>query len=232
MIVRRDIGKAVLGDYSEMTAAAAFIVAGYEVAFPFGNQYRWDMVVRESLDAEWQAVQVKTVPRLRGGENPTLHVHRQDKAKSPYTEKDVQLLVAVHPESGTLWKVPVAYFSGTTKIKLPDEYLWRGRIERDRPVLSIKRVRVSLEGVHSKQSEQRSAIRLGLPTTKPEWISEATWGMTVRWCNGEGYKFIGKSYGLTQSRIRERIFRGLARLGLKELPAFLKNVRFANQERE
>ncbi len=201
-----------LGDYSEMTVAAAFIARGYEVALPFGNSHRWDMVVRESAAGPWQSVQVKTIPRVKEGTNPALHVHRQNKERSPYTVDDIQLLVAIHPETGTMWKVPIEFFAGRKKIKLNDEHVWAGSIERT--LVVGKNPTVSLKSLHARQAEERSAIKCALPD-KPATMSDDTWAMVLRWCNGYGFKLIAKDYSICTAAVAERVKRALKRVGLR-----------------
>lgn len=232
MISRNKLNNGSLGDYCELLSASAFIAAGYEVAFPYGNQYGWDFLVSEAMSGVWFRVQVKTCKALENGDNPAAHIYRGDKNKSNYTEKDMDILVVVHPETGTMWKVPIREFAGTRRVELRDEFVWSGNVVRQSSPLSgekkdlvIARLQRTLEVTHVRQAEERASIKASLPVEQPDCIAKDTWDMVTRWCDGQGYKKISNDYKTTHAAIRQRIIRGLRRLGAAPLPeSFLKSL--------
>lgn len=232
---RDGMAKGVLGDYSELIVAAAFMAEGVEVAFPFGNQHRWDMVIRRPNRGGWKTVQVKTIPRLSDGKSPIVSTTMQDKDKSPYTASDVDILIAVHPETGTLWMLTSDVFDGKRSIMLRDEDIWRGAVLRgSTPLAPITPIRIARKGVTAqrmadmkrvyvrKLEDQRAPVRAQLPVDRPEWCSVGNWEITKRWCSGDGYKGIGLEYAISPSAVRERIIRVLHRLSIRDLTDYMK----------
>lgn len=225
MISRDVLRKCDIGDYCELIVGAAFIAERADVAFPFGNQYKWDIVVREKGSREWLTVQVKTLSRLTGGEDTIVDVHMQDRKKSAYTKEDIDLLTVVHPETGTMWKVPIEEFSGKKRLHLADRFIWHGNVTRDRAplcerkhALNVGRNKDRLKDVHEAAAIDRSPIRNSLPINKPDDMGDHAWEMVNRWCRGEGYKAIGSTYGISHCAVRDRLIRSLRRLGAKGLP--------------
>jgi len=90
----------ISGKYSELMATAAFIADGRQVALPYGNQKDWDLLVQET-GREWLRVQVKTAALISQGGAAVVNMHRT------YSVDDVDLLVAVYPPTGTMWKIPI-----------------------------------------------------------------------------------------------------------------------------
>lgn len=229
MVSRVGIQKGALGDYGELIAAAAFLADRAEIAFPYGNQYKWDFLVREQDGCGWKSVQVKTVPKLSDGRGPkTLSVFHHGRQRLPYRLTDVDLIVAIHPETGTIWRIPAAVFDGRGNIALLDEYLWRGNVHREALPASSEcgeiRVQRQMAAVYDKFRSARATIRDGLPSERPGWLSVETWGMVGHWADGQGYKTISRKFDVTHARVRERIFRALNRLGLMaEIPASMRN---------
>ena len=176
-------------------------------------------------------VQVKTSKDLKNGDNPAVHIYRGDKNRTSYTESDLDLLVVVHPETGTMWRVPIYEFSGARRVVLQDRHVWQGNVVRQTTPLAerktdlvIKRLERRLEVTHERQAVERAAVRASLPVTQPAHISKETWDMVTRWSLGEGYKRISKDYETSQASIRQRIIRGLKRLGASSLPESFKKT--------
>ena len=192
-----------IGTYSELIVAAAFTATGCEVAMPIGNQSDWDLIVRE--DGKWLTVQVKTVSASAKGGIPTLQM------RDPWKHLDCDLIVAVHPETGSLWRIiPV---DGRTSYGLRRELLWRGAIEAHAtPYCPTQKAFAILRS--ESLAEQRTHFRNRLPAEKPEYMSRETWEAIAKWCNGEGYKAIAKGLGISPIGARERIVRGLYRFGM------------------
>lgn len=217
---RKKLGKHNIGKYSEMLVCTALVGDGIEVALPFGNQQHWDILAKEP-DGVWQSIQVKTIGRITGHTIPPLHVSHGLK-DNPYMAAEVDIIIAVHPESGTMWKIPPAVFSGNNVLALSDDMLWKGWVDRSAPQVGTKlllpgkgqRKLPNMYSVHSGQAAKRSAIYEGLPKERPEWVSESSWQMALDWCRGEGYTIIGQRYDVNPSAVRERVMRVLYRLSL------------------
>lgn len=217
MLKREQLTTEKVGRYSELIATAAFVVDGAEVALPYGNQPCWDLVVRYPGGA-WTTVQVKTASRERQCGYPVIGTSRGGRTKGRYRIEDMDLAVIVHPETGSLWKIPSEVFCNRTTIILNEEYLWRGSIEITATPFAEgpKAIMVPRRNSRVHLANARSEIRARVPDVKPTWVSESSWEVTKRWCGGDGYKVIAKDMGVTQCAIRERILRVLHRLGLAD----------------
>ena len=219
------------GAYSELLVAAAFIADGFDVGLPFGNQAGWDLVVR-GPESVWITVQVKTVSPLEGRAYPRISLsragrkgkQRNGELRGRYTERDADLIVAVHPETGTLWKVPACEFSGRGGIRLVQDFIWRGNISEEsfplgKPPRAISVIaRAAIEKQSRSLFEERAAVRNLLPAERPEWASSKSWALTKGWCEGAGYKSLGAGVGICGPAARERVVRVLSRLGLMNMP--------------
>lgn len=221
MLSRRGLTSNSIGEYSEMIVGAAYIAEGAEVAFPFGNQPGWDMVVRLPGGA-WERVQVKTIPVLSGRKYPVLALALAGKRRGRgYTSTEADVIVAIHPESGTMWRVPSDVFTGKKRMRLDPEFLWRGSIKEtsmplccDPDPLEVKRVGPWL----AKQAGERSVLREQLPEIMPEWMPGLTWEMIHKWADGHGWKTIAADFGISAPAVRERVLRALNRLSIRDLP--------------
>lgn len=235
MISRLELSSKGIGDYSELLVAAAFVASGAQVAMPFGNQRGWDLLVLEKEDKSWKSVQIKTVGRIKGGQSPSIQSSRGYNGKAAYSEDDIDLMVAVHPETGTLWRLTPLVFGGKRRINLSDECVWRGSIDRSTTPLAdgkplkvqrdLSKMAQDMKRIYREQADKRASMLAALPVERPEWASVASWDMAKRWCSGEGYKSIAKDYKITHSAARERVIRVLYRLSVRDLTTYMKRDR-------
>lgn len=214
MVTKAGLSTYSIGTYSEMIAAAAFIASGCEVAFPISNAKAWDLVVRWP-EGQWQSVQVKTAHLKKDGKYPAVSLKKQ---KEGMVSVGVDLLIAVDPTTGILWKIPVGDRGCRWGTKLGKEYLWRGAIEPEALPMSPEGKPMMVAGGLTP-AEERARIAASLPTERPEWASIETWGMVMRWAGGETCDVISKSAGSSSVAVYERIMRVFWRLGLVDPPA-------------
>lgn len=198
--------------YSELLTAATFVSENAHISFPPGNQAGWDLIVRPDSEKDWLRVQVKTVGELRNGESPTVQLSRRGH-RTTYGPDEIEVLVAVHPETGTLWKVPVEAIGGVRTLHLTDEYLWRGSVDHG----GMLRLVVKPNGT-IKRANARMVASERLPDEQPDWIQDSTWEMLHAWIAGRDFKAIAGDHGITRTNAKKRILRALNRLGLAELP--------------
>lgn len=224
MVVTRGISSYSVGTCSELMAAAAFSAEGCDVAFPISNARGWDMVVRLP-SGEWKSVQVKTGPLHRRKEFPTIQIARGGRAKRPvgsstrlgYDPDVVDYLVVVDITSEIIWKIPMIEVAGMKRVRLDEKYLWQGLVEYV-DCFKYKPRKPYVVQCRESQAEQRASIRQQLPHIQPEGMSDKTWRAILGWCDGLGYKTISKEFGVSISSVRERIFRGLYAMKLRNLP--------------
>lgn len=207
---RKLITRGSLGCYSELIAAAAFCAEGWEVALPMSRtQKGWDLVVRRA-GSSWVTVQVKTVG--------TAVSARVNMTKNEYAEGSFDLLVAIHPETGTLWRENAVDVIGKENFELNEDNLWRGVIQCSQlPATEVIKPYSTVR--REKLSNQRIQVREKLPRERPEWMKEKTWDSVVMWCNGATYKEISESIGASGPGAWERTRRALYRLGLVGIPS-------------
>lgn len=226
MVSRIGLPPNTLGTYSELAVALAFVARGCCVTLPFGNQPGWDLLVQEG--GVWLRVQVKTL-KLTPHALPFVSLIRHGRAgrnrdgalKGLITAADADVIIAVHPESGVMWRVPAVLFTGNA-VRLTVDLLWRGSIapaalplSASVPVMEMRlRSRLALAG-------DRQGIRDRLPADRPDNITEKNWTCVLNWCAGDGYKVLGLKQGISACAVRERVIRTLNRFGLAELPAAL-----------
>jgi len=217
--------KGIVGDYCEMVAAAAFIAGGAQLAKAWGTSPDWDFLVKEDGE-QWRSVQVKTVGRLNGhGDSPYVDLTRTAGAGC-YQVGDVDMVVGVYPETGAMWKVMPEAFAGARLLRLDDEWLWVGNVDRRSlpmsNVLALKIERKSRAGcisaVREKLQEERRGLWLGDLSERPDSVSAGTWDVFVMWMGGHGYKSIADKHGLTAPGVRDRMVRLCRRLGIKGGP--------------
>ncbi len=220
MFSRVGLDRNAIGKYSEMLAAAAFIAEGTQIALPYGNQAKWDMLILPRGETAWKSVQVKTVPVLNDC-SPYVVCYSHGRHKLPYVAGDVDLLVAVHPETGTMWIVPSDSFIGRNNVRLKDSYIWCGSVNR--ASLNVIRKPSDRTALFEKRSQARSELRSRLPDRKPTWASDDTWAMVTSWCSGAGYEAISGRYGISGVSVKERVARALHHIGLVMLPARYKS---------
>ena len=122
------------GDYSELLALARLVREGYDVAIPYGNQAGWDLLVE--IDGKWEKWQVKTARRSKPG-CKSLRVPCKrfrslgdgKRAFIKYEDGDFDILLAVQPDTGWMWKIPFRDIKGRDNIYLPDnsEFRWHNK---------------------------------------------------------------------------------------------------------
>ena len=205
MNTREKLSTYRIGTYSELIVAAAFTAVGCDVALPIGNQSNWDLVALE--DGKWITVQVKTVSDAIKTAIPILQI------RDPWKKNDFDLLVAVHPETGSLWKIKPR--EGVSSYSLREEFMWRGAIERTATPHNLEFKPFSVTRAENL-AEQRIEYMKRLPTEKPAKMSESTWFAVQKWCSGYGYSVIAKDLGISNIGTRERVVRGLYNLGIGE----------------
>lgn len=224
MSIRKVLKASRLGTYCELVAALSFISEDHDVAFPLGNQAGWDLLV--DIDGKWQRAQVRTVAPLKGL-TPALNLCRAGRSgknrtgglKPPFSAADMDCLIGVDPESGTMWMVPAAEFGIRKLIRLEERHLMQGSVVE--PVLPRSRPAMSIE-VRNRQNAKwgllRAGIKTKMPLDRPAEITEENWLLTHRWLDGESYRIICDSFAISPMAIRERIIRVLARCGVSDLP--------------
>jgi hypothetical protein len=129
-----------LSTYTELLACLAFARRGYEIAVPLPvgiAQKGWDMLVK--FDGEgYQRVQVKAA-RVKHGRvlvktcKQQLRRSTYTDVKIPYEGHEFDLLLAVEPDSGVMWLVPMSEVCGRTGVLLSGRVPWVG--ERELPTL-------------------------------------------------------------------------------------------------
>lgn len=134
------------------------------------------------------------------------------------------MIVAVHPETGSLWKFGPERFEGRRSVALREQDLWRGVMEWTASPL-VANVKPFLVLHRETLAEQRRSVREQLPIERPEDISEKSWQALRRWCEGYGYKALAKEMGISEAAVCERVRRALSRLGFMCLPGSMKRKR-------
>lgn len=194
---RKMLSTVGLGKYTELVAIAACVGDGLEVAVPYGNQRGWDFLVESGRN--WLRVQVKTA---RSGEScPYVQLNRMGNGKRSkgklsgvgYTAADVDEIMAVLPETGSVWRVPIAQASGKGLIRLTEAYLWKGQ----QPV------------VYGKVNEKRSRVLQLLPEAKPTALTVDNWEILLGYAAGKSQRQIAKGLGVTEQAIHERLARAI-----------------------
>ncbi len=189
------------GIYSELIAAAAFIAEGRQVAMPPVNQAGWDLLVHRS-GCEWDRVQVKTARMDTVLSAPSCQMRRT------YTSDDVDVIVLVFPPTGTIWKYPISEVSGVDSIKATNEFLWVGTHDAcgERMAMPVLSPPIPLDQERQKRGASfKLTLRMAMPSSRPENVTEETWEMLCEWISGHGYLTIGKRRGIHGSSVRERI---------------------------
>lgn len=91
------------GDIGELVAAQEFLRQGWHVAFPYGENMKYDLIVEK--EGIFKRVQVKSVyPR-----NGVLHVNCRSSnnwSVTSYTSNDIDLLAAVDLQSNKVYFIP------------------------------------------------------------------------------------------------------------------------------
>src|SRR3989338_8980659 len=93
------------GDIGELIAAQEFFRRGWHVAFPYGENAKYDLIIEK--DGICKRVQVKAVYPKNG----VLHVNCRSSnnwSVKSYSSKDIDLLVAVDLESNKVYFIPSA----------------------------------------------------------------------------------------------------------------------------
>lgn len=91
------------GDIGELIAAQEFLRRGWHVAFPYGENMKYDLIIEK--DATCKRVQVKAVYPRKG----VLHVNCRSSnnwSVKSYCSQDFDLLVAVNLESNQVYFIP------------------------------------------------------------------------------------------------------------------------------
>lgn len=211
-----------IGAYSELIAAAAFVASGAEVAYPMCSNPGWDLVVKE-FGGTWVTVQVRTIGKRAGKQTPYmgLRVKTKDGSQRP----NVDVFVAVCPQTGTIWKVPFAEAPGGHAMRLEEKHLWRGSIKRSATPLESPEEMVIVDqrisACRQRAEAQRDRLRLEREDVlrkmneglRPATVSEEAWEATLRWAKGEGFKSLGRSLGLSPAGVRVKVQRVLYRIG-------------------
>lgn len=207
----------ITGKYAESLAISAFIAARHEIAMPFGNQARWDLLVK--VDGVWLEVQIKSArivqrhvmfdrQRLSGKRARLEH-------KSRKPERDCDLTVAVLPETGTIWKISaVDIVAMPVVVTLSEKHLWiRGSITSDlidRPVALNPAEMAPAIVVQPRKVDRRNGIFL--PGERPEAISLLAWDSLQKYMAGHSINAIARQYGAHPSSVSERIERAVKHL--------------------
>ena len=187
------------GRFAELFSAAAFAADGVQLAFPLSiSQVGWDYLIL--MDGEWKRVQVKTAT-IRDTGAPRLVFDR------PVTLDEADLVVAVFPASGTLWKFPAEEVLGKKTFTLSDKWIWIGAKQEEfhmgPPVVFQRR---------SCTPSLKNRLSAVIPQSRPDEIKPENWDMLQLWINGLGYDKIAGRYGLNYSTVVERIRRSAFRI--------------------
>lgn len=195
------------GKYCETMALSAFIADGFGIAVPYGNQRGWDLLVK-SPDGRWCEVQVKiaTIGRTAGA-RVALTRGSASRRTIGYTQSDCDLIVAVLPETGAIWKIPISAASGKRSVALTKEHLWVGDQPRsllpDTPTIQYT----------PKNSKLRAMLRqVRIPAERPDKISERSWDFFLKFASGCSESAIAQQYALDPSSVHERLSRVFAHL--------------------
>lgn len=189
-----------LGKYSELLATAAFLAEGAQVAVPYGNQKDWDLLVQRDA-ATWLRVQVKTA-RRSGGQTIVKLCNKSGRCYSP---DDVDLLVAVLPETGDIWRMRIEEIAGKKTIGLASKQLW---ISGSGGSPRLK------EGERAKgflTKELRGRIAPWVAEAAPSGADLTNWDMVKLWSSGTKCHRIGEVFGFTIEATRDRITRTIRR---------------------
>jgi hypothetical protein len=110
-----------LGNTSEALVLTAFQFDGVPVALPFGCHERWDLVAK--IEGRWKAVQVKTAHHNQT--SGFAWSAKTNQGSESYTAEEIDLFVVVYPETGRMWRIPIADACGKITVSLDDKYLWK-----------------------------------------------------------------------------------------------------------
>lgn len=218
MVSRSGLSCNAIGTYSELAVALAFVAQGCCVTLPFGNQPGWDLLVQEG--GVWLRVQVKTVKPDAGARPSISHLKagrrghdRTGEVRGVYTAEDMDVIIAVHPETGVMWRVPSTAFGVAGSITLGEALLWRGGIAVTALPLTASEAQLQVRRtLRETLAVERTAG--ALPVDKPAWMTEENWACLSDWRSGLGYQAIGRKRSISAAAVAERIVRTLHRLGL------------------
>ena len=97
------------GKYCELLVLTRLTQEQKEIAIPYGTQKGWDILVWENT--KWEKWQIKTAcKRKRTADNIYVACRKSNRSgveKGKYKEGDFDYLVAVYPETGEMWKIPI-----------------------------------------------------------------------------------------------------------------------------
>lgn len=203
---RNDTGK-----ISEALVLAAFAMDGIPVALPYGGHDRWDLVAR--IDGRWQAIQVKTA---RSNKTVGFSWSAKTNAESPsYAEGEIDWFVIVYPETGRMWRIPIADAANKTSHPLEDRYLWKpGTVT----VCEAPHPQPSYVIPYSPYRQRKSYLRRimdghdVLSMECPPGISQDHWEAMRLHAQGMGLWKIARHFHRDASTVAEWIERGLLRL--------------------
>ena len=193
----------ITGKLCEAITIASFIGDGFQVALPFGNQAKWDLLVNRNDGAGWLTVQVKAARKYRGFIQTSVCIGSPPRK---ITKEDVDLVVAVYPEDGRLWILGPEVF--TTRVNISVESLQ----VKDQLMIESSKIDKRITPSAAYISRRRRAS-FKINAVKPDKVSDENWDIYLRFVGGETYRAIAGEMGLDTTSIRDRVERVLRNLG-------------------
>lgn len=207
------VDKNTTGNISEALVMAAFQMDGVKVAIPFGGHERYDLLAK--IDGCWREVQIKAAQHGRcSGFCFSLKTSRNSKM---YLAGEVDLFVAVYPETGRMWKIPAADAVGKTGMGLSDRYLWKAGASAESGAIHPEPINhIPYEPYRPRKSYLRVLLEphaQKLEGECPEGVSQQTWEAARLHVNGMGLWKAARHFHRDATTIAESMERMLLGLG-------------------
>lgn len=170
---RNGAGSRRLSAYTELLARAALTRLGINIAVPDSSgssQFGWDLLAELEAGRPFKRLQVKAA-KVRSGRVWASTVKQNGREhKCPYDGREFDYLVAVEPQTGVMWLLPINEVAGKRHTPLDNTDPWIGADEMPR----LKALLSASEAVNRRSQWEQNPNQMHLfdsPATEEQEVT-------------------------------------------------------------